>query len=174
MRAPAPRNARACTAPDARQPRCSVLTTHPTPAFVLSQANLGAQGGLDFLSVAQGGLDFLSVSGLIEPGDVREMLAWENSGFSLDASVRVGAHDRAGLERLLRYCARPPFALERLELLEDERVVYRLPKPHRDGTTALTLTPLELIAIRAGLNFVPYHRLIGPPSTTPQAGRGPG
>jgi hypothetical protein len=35
-------------------------------------------------------------SGLIEPEYVREMLAWENSGFSLDAAVRVGAHDRAG------------------------------------------------------------------------------
>ena len=73
------------------------------------------------------------------------LLAWENSGFSLDAAVRVGAHDRAGLERLLRYCARPPFALERLELLDAERVVYRLPRPQRGGATALTLTPLELI-----------------------------
>jgi len=71
--------------------------------------------------------------------------ARENSGFSLDAAVRVGAHDRAGLERLLRYCARPPFALERLERLDAERVVYRLPKPQRDGTTVLTLTPLELV-----------------------------
>jgi hypothetical protein len=35
-------------------------------------------------------------SGVIEPDVVREMLAWENSGFSLDAAVRVGAHDRAG------------------------------------------------------------------------------
>ena len=68
----------------------------------------------------------------------------ENSGFSLDASVRIAAWDRAGLERLLRYCARPPFALERLELLDDERIIYRLPKPQRDGTTALTLRPLEL------------------------------
>jgi hypothetical protein len=84
-------------------------------------------------------------SGLIERDDVCDMRAWENSGFSLDAEVRVGAQDRAGLERLLRYCARPPFALERLERLDDERVVYRLPKPQRDGTTALTLTPLELI-----------------------------
>ncbi|WP_366929556.1 transposase [uncultured Thiohalocapsa sp.] len=41
----------------------------------------------------------------------------------------------------LRYCARPPFALERLELLDAEHVVYRLPKPQRDGTTALRLTP---------------------------------
>jgi hypothetical protein len=31
--------------------------------------------------------------------------------------VRIDGHDRAGLERLLRYCARPPFALERLEQL---------------------------------------------------------
>ena len=30
-------------------------------------------------------------------------------------------------------------------LLDEERVVYLLPKPQRDGTTALTLTPLELI-----------------------------
>ncbi len=37
--------------------------------------------------------------------------------------------------------ARPTFALERLKLLDDERIVYRLPKTQRDGTTALTLTP---------------------------------
>uniref|UniRef100_UPI000AE5A5F4 transposase n=1 Tax=Thiohalocapsa sp. ML1 TaxID=1431688 RepID=UPI000AE5A5F4 len=97
-----------------------------------------------------------------------DMLAWENSGFSLDAAVRVGAHDRAGLERLLRYCARPPFALERLEPLDAERVVYRLPKPQRDGTTALSLTPLELIDHLAALIPPPrrhrhrYHGVLAP------------
>ena len=35
-------------------------------------------------------------------------------GFSVDADVRIEAHEREGLERLLRYCARPAFALERL------------------------------------------------------------
>ena len=30
-----------------------MLTTHPAPAIVLSQANLVTQGGLDFLSVYQ-------------------------------------------------------------------------------------------------------------------------
>jgi hypothetical protein len=55
--------------------------------------------------------------------------------------VYVGALGRAGLVRLLRYCARPPFALERLDLLDAERVVYRLPEPKRDVTTALTLPP---------------------------------
>ena len=43
---------------------------------------------------------------MIEADDVREMLAWENSGFSLDAAVRVGAHDHGGLERVLRPCVR--------------------------------------------------------------------
>jgi hypothetical protein len=46
-----------------------------------------------------------------------------NSGYWLDAAVRAGARDRGGLERLLRYCARPTFALECLELLGTERVV---------------------------------------------------
>ena len=32
-------------------------------------------------------LRWFARSGLIEPDDVRKMLAWENTGFSLDASV---------------------------------------------------------------------------------------
>jgi hypothetical protein len=32
------------------------------------------------------------------------MLAYWHSGFSVDTSVRIDAHDRAGLERLLRKC----------------------------------------------------------------------
>lgn len=42
------------------------------------------------------------------------MLAYQHSGFSVDAGVRFEADDRAVLERLLRYCARSPFAMERL------------------------------------------------------------
>jgi len=101
-------------------------------------------------------------AGLIGDDDVRDMLAWENSGFSLDASVRIADRDRAGLERLLRYCARPPFALERLDLLDEQRVIYRLPKPQRNGATALTLTPLELIATLESTQGTQAHR--SPPS----------
>jgi hypothetical protein len=32
------------------------------------------------------------------------------------------ARDREGLERICRYCARPPFSLERLSILADGRV----------------------------------------------------
>ena len=49
--------------------------------------------------------------GLIGQADAKEMLACQHSGFSVDAGVCIEAHDRAALERLLRYCARPPFAM---------------------------------------------------------------
>jgi hypothetical protein len=45
------------------------------------------------------------------------MLTWQASGgCSLDASVRIHGSDSAQREPLLRYCARPPFALERMRL----------------------------------------------------------
>ncbi len=97
------------------------------------------------------------------------MAQWGNGGgFSVDASVRIEGHDRAGLERLLRYCARPPFALERLQALDEQRLLYRLPKPRPDGCTALTLSPLEFIQRLAALNPPPrthrhrYHGVLAP------------
>jgi len=44
-------------------------------------------------------------------------------GFSLDASVRIAGHDRVGLEGLLRYRERPPFALERFEQVGEHQVI---------------------------------------------------
>lgn len=75
------------------------------------------------------------------------MLGWEHGGgFSLNADVWVASWDRAGLERLLRYCARPIFAGERLAWVEpDERLIYYLPKPRPDGQTLLYLTPEEFL-----------------------------
>ena len=73
------------------------------------------------------------------------MLAFKHSGFSVNAGVCIQAQDRAGLERLLRYCARPPFALERLRQRGAE-LVYHCPKPQSGGKQAdLVLSPLELI-----------------------------
>lgn len=41
--------------------------------------------------------------GLLSESDADDMLTWRGTGgFSLDGSVRIAAHDRAGLERLLR------------------------------------------------------------------------
>jgi hypothetical protein len=62
-------------------------------------------------------------SRLLNAAAAADMLAWENSGFSVDASVRITLIDRdvpsyfQSLEHLLRYCARPPIALERLSVI---------------------------------------------------------
>jgi hypothetical protein len=76
------------------------------------------------------------------------MLAWDHGGgFSLDASVRIETTDRAGLERLIRYCARPPFALERFHLVADrsDQILYLLPEPDLAGRTALRLSAVEFL-----------------------------
>ncbi len=69
----------------------------------------------------------------------------------MDASVCINENERAGLERLLRYCARPPFALEHLQQLDAEHLAYHSPQPGLDGSSDLVLTPLELIGKIAAL-----------------------
>ena len=109
--------------------------------------------------------------GLLERCDAKDMLAYQHSGFSVDAGVCIEAHDRAALERLLRYCARPPFAMERLRK-EGSELVYRCAKQRSEpasdkrGAKAdeLTLTPLELIDRIAALVPPPRthrHRYFG-------------
>jgi len=78
--------------------------------------------------------------------------------------VRVEAQDREGLERLLRYCARPAFALERLREIDSEHLVYESVKPGPGGSVTLMLTPLELLDRLAALIPPPRrhrHRYFG-------------
>jgi Putative transposase/Transposase zinc-binding domain len=122
--------------------------------------------------------------GLLESFEAKEMLAYKHSGFSVDTSVRIEANDRAGLERLLRYCARPPFAMERLRKAGND-LVYRCAKQRSEpggdwraeprgvnkrGSNQgvrqgeITLTPLELIDRIAALIPPPRthrHRYYG-------------
>ena len=71
--------------------------------------------------------------GLLESCDAKDMLAYQHSGFSVDAGC-IEAHDRAALERLLRHCARPPFAMERLRK-EGAALVYRCAKQRSEPTS---------------------------------------
>jgi hypothetical protein len=91
--------------------------------------------------------------------------------FDGQGGVCIQAHDRAALERLLRYCARPPFAMERLRK-EGAALVYRCAKQRSEpgsdkrGAKAgeLRLTPLELIERIAALVPPPRthrHRYFG-------------
>jgi hypothetical protein len=97
-------------------------------------------------------------------------------GFSVDASVRVEAWDRAGLERLVRYAARPPFALNRLSWTDGKipSLLYTPPRPLPDGRTALHLTPLELLRATRRAHPTPspapppLSRRVGPPFALPR------
>jgi len=111
-------------------------------------------------------LRYFRTHGLLNELDALDMLTWQGSGgFSIDASVRIEGDDRAGLERLLRYCARPPFALERFHALAgvaslaspDARLLYRFPKPTPDGRTEIVLSPLQLLERLVA--FVPPPRM---------------
>jgi len=80
--------------------------------------------------------------GLLPGDDARAMAQWPHGGgFSVEGSVRIEAADRAGRERLLRYCARPPLALERLRELDPERLVYDPPKRGPGGSGPQLLPP---------------------------------
>lgn len=98
----------------------------------------------------------------IPPRCVRE------SGMSLHADVAVPARDRRRLERLCRYVARPPLALDRLEELRDGRLAYRLKTPWRDGTTHVVMERRELLERLAPLippprsHQVRYHGVLAP------------
>ncbi|MBA4159631.1 MAG: SDR family NAD(P)-dependent oxidoreductase, partial [Gemmatimonadetes bacterium] len=84
------------------------------------------------------------------------MLTWQAAGgFSLDASVRISGSDHAGRERLLRYCARPPFALERFRRpaapdTRPERRPLPLGVPARSGLRGLPPSAAPTAAPRCG------------------------
>jgi hypothetical protein len=90
-------------------------------------------------------------------------------GFDLHARLAI-ATDQAGgvgrLEKLVRYCARPPLANERLSLQKDGRVLLELTTPWADGTTHLAYEPLDFLAKLAALiprphkNLVLYHGVL--------------
>ena len=81
------------------------------------------------------------------------------NGFDVHCAVRLAADDDEGRERLLRSCARPPFALERIEVLKDGRVAYLMKTPRR-GSTHRVMTPVELLARLAILVPPPYFPLV--------------
>jgi len=91
---------------------------------------------------------FFKRQGFLDPHAAADMLAWEHRGFSIDASVRITLFRLQlrvycqPLEHLLRYCARPPFALERLSVIRDAdgriaRIRYVMPR-HKAATWAAT------------------------------------
>lgn len=76
--------------------------------------------------------------------------------FNLHAGVTVNAGLPSARERLLRYCARAPLASERLGLLEDGRVSYRI----KQTDQVRIMTPIQFMARLAALVPPPRHPLV--------------
>jgi Putative transposase len=90
------------------------------------------------------------------------------SGFSVHGNVAIPAHDRMRLERLARYAARPALSTERLSELPDGRLLYRLKRRWRNGTTEVVFERADFIAKLAALVPAPrahltrFHGILAP------------
>ncbi|MBN2799447.1 MAG: transposase [Deltaproteobacteria bacterium] len=80
--------------------------------------------------------------------------------FDLHANVRSSAQDRPALERRCRYFARPPLSKRRLRELPEGRLSLALKRAWDDGTTAIVLTPLQLLERLAAIIPHPRHNLV--------------
>jgi len=150
--------------------------TPPTflPARPISQANLAALTE----RVRRRAIRWFRMQRLLDAAAAADMLAWENSGFSVDASVRITLLDRdvpsyfQSLEHLLRYCARPPFALERLSVI---RACEKPSRHSRSATSASNARPrpvgMGTTVARRGA-AVTRIRITSPARTTPRGLRG--
>ena len=92
------------------------------------------------------------------------------AGFSLHAGVATRANERAKLERLCRYIARPAVSTQRLSLTGHGKVRYELKIPYNDGTTQVLFEPLDFIVHLAALvpkprvNLTRFHGVFAPNS----------
>lgn len=149
-----------------RHPHFHVLTTSGTfttdaqGALVFFPATeLDNQSFCDLTQVVRRRtLRYLVRHDLLDEWDALKMLTWQaNGGFSVHGSVTTAADDRFGLERLIRYCARPAFAGSRLGRIDNqaeqgqETLIYKLPPGDVLGRQYIKLTPMELLDRLAAL-----------------------
>jgi hypothetical protein len=93
----------------------------------------------------------------MEQSEPMEKLSAFSEGFSLEAGAHVHAHDRQGLEHLLRYMLRPPLSLQRLQRRDDGRLQLELKRALYDGTRVVCFTPSQLLKRLAAI--VPAPRV---------------
>jgi hypothetical protein len=111
-------------------------------------------------------VDPAKAAAIYKPGK----LCAQHGSFTLHGKVRVAACARERLEKLCRYVARPPIAQERLSMIGDGRVLYRLKRPYRDGSTHVLFEPMVFLERLAALvprprkHLVTYHGVLAPAS----------
>lgn len=147
----------------------NTLNYHPHFHMIVADGVFSGEGGLQFYEasltqdditdtqecIQKRVLRYFCRRGFFTKSDVETMLGYETSGFSLDASVKVEDFDVKGLERLIRYCARPPFKSENLRW-HGKMLEYIFSKPSHTGKTYMQLDPVDFLDKIS--KFVPYPR----------------
>ena len=102
--------------------------------------------------------------------DVKNMLSWPHSGFSVHAEASAPPGDRVGLQQLLYYCGRPALSVKNVAYYaKQNRVVYR-GEPRGGEAWSLSMEPVEFLYKLALLvppprkNLVRYYGALGPNS----------
>jgi hypothetical protein len=133
---------------------------------VLQQVGLGPERGRPVVKLRTSlAAHLASARERLERGG---LLCANVDGFDLHGRVAVSASQRQRLEELVRYCARPPLANDRLERLSDGRYRLKLKSRWRDGTTHLRFDPIELMERLAAqipkprINLVLYAGVLAP------------
>ncbi len=86
----------------------------------------------------------------------------------MHVSRPIGANDRTGLERQLRYMGRPPLSDERLTMTAQGKISVKLKTPWSDGTSHILMTPQDFMARLVALippprkNQIRYHGVFAP------------
>ena len=147
----------------------NTLNYHPHFHIVVADGVFSGEEGIEFYeasltqdditdtqeSIQKRVLKYFCKLGFFDKDEMNKMLSYEKSGFSLDAKVKIEAWDKDGLERLVRYCARPPFKSENIRI-HNSLINYRFPKPSHDGRLFMTLDPLDFLERIS--HFIPYPR----------------
>ena len=154
--------------PDDDAPADDPTTLEPSVLQVLGAAAvqgriaLGPNAGAYVPRLGRGSLD--------GGGEFRRgKLCADVDGFSLHAGVCIPGYARERLEKLCRYAARPPVVHERLSLSADgKKVLYKLKRRWKDGSTHVVLAPITLIERLAALvprprvHLTTYHGVFAP------------
>ena len=99
-------------------------------------------------------------------GRPKSRLSVHYDGFDLHAGLTVRARRREVLERVMRYCLRPPLSHERIARLSNGSIRLTLKTPWSDGTSHMDFEPLEFIGRLTALiprphkNLVVYHGVL--------------
>ena len=139
-----------------------------TAASIRSRIATGLEAGESWRRLGDRVEPFDGEEGGVESGARIPPRCVREGGMSLHADVAVPGNDRRRLERLCRYVARPPLALDRLEAMADGRLAYRLKTRWRDGTTHVLMERHELLERLAPLippprtHQVRYHGVLAP------------